>query len=361
MAFLLFLLYIHSIISCVETLPIVTGNCGQAHLPDGVPQFDCCPPATNITAYKEFKPTKISSIPVRVRRPAHLVDEEYIEKYKKAMKLMKELPATDPRSFQQQANVHCAYGTEAYEQFGFPGYQVQIHHSWLFFPWHRLYLYFHEKILGKLIGDPTFALPFWNWDTPAGMQFPSLYTDPSSPLYDPNRNQDHQPPTLMDLSWFPNTKNSTMTTQHRISMNLALMHQQMVVGANTTSRFLGLPYRAGDKPNPGAGTLETLPHGSVHAWVGDRRNLHLEDMGHFYSTARDPIFFSHHANIDRLWTLWKMMGARRRRDDYTNPDWLDSSFVFFDENAEPVRVKVKDCLDIKKLGYVYEDVDVLWE
>ena len=31
----------------------------------------------------------------------------------------------------------------------------------------RFYLYFHERILGKLIGDDTFALPFWNWTRPA--------------------------------------------------------------------------------------------------------------------------------------------------------------------------------------------------
>ncbi|MFS7947023.1 putative catechol oxidase [Helianthus anomalus] len=43
---------------------------------------------------------------------------------------------------------------------GFPDIEIQIHNSWLFFPFHRWYLYFYERILGKLINDPTFALPF---------------------------------------------------------------------------------------------------------------------------------------------------------------------------------------------------------
>ncbi|CAN1812747.1 Polyphenol oxidase, chloroplastic [Linum perenne] len=94
---------------------------------------------------------------------------------------MKALPAIDPRSFEQQANIHCACGTEAYQQFGFPGYQVRIHISWLFFLWHMLYTYFHEKIPGKLIGDPTFALSFWNWDIQTEMQLPLLVHRPKFP------------------------------------------------------------------------------------------------------------------------------------------------------------------------------------
>ncbi|EMS64469.1 Polyphenol oxidase, chloroplastic [Triticum urartu] len=90
---------------------------------------------------------------------------------------MKQLPADDPRSFEQQWHVHCAYCDAAYDQVGFPDLELQIHNCWLFFPWHRFYLYFHERILGKLIGDDTFALPFWNWDAPAGMTLPAIYAE----------------------------------------------------------------------------------------------------------------------------------------------------------------------------------------
>ncbi|KAK7401434.1 hypothetical protein VNO78_12917 [Psophocarpus tetragonolobus] len=81
-------------------------------------------------------------------------------------------------------------------------------------------------------------------------------------------------------------------------------------------------------------------------------------MGTLYSAARDPIFYSHHGNIDRLWSIWKTLGGKRK--DLTDPDWLDSGFLFYDENKNLVRVKTKDCLDSRKLGYVYQDVDIPW-
>ncbi|KAK4385206.1 (+)-larreatricin hydroxylase, chloroplastic [Sesamum angolense] len=80
-------------------------------------------------------------------------------------------------------------------------------------------------------------------------------------------------------------------------------------------------------------------------------------MGTFYAAARDPIFYAHHANIDRLWIIWvDKLGGKV----FSDPDWLDSSFMFYNEEAKPVIVKVKDCLDPTTLGYVYEDIDIPW-
>lgn len=81
-------------------------------------------------------------------------------------------------------------------------------------------------------------------------------------------------------------------------------------------------------------------------------------MGSFYSAARDPIFSAHHANIDRLWTIW-----RRLRDDIpeiVDPAWLDTYFYFHDENAQLVRVKLSNCLDFDRLPYIYVEADLPW-
>lgn len=168
---------------------------------------------------------------MRTRQAAHLVDKNYIAKYKEAISLMKALPADDPRNFTQQANVHCAYCDGAYDQIGFPDLELQVHQSWLFLPWHRYYLYFFERILGKLIKDDTFALPFWNWDAPAGMRMPAIYADPSSPLYDKLRDAKHQPPAVLDLDYA--LVDSTDTEQQVIASNLTIMYRQMVSGAKT--------------------------------------------------------------------------------------------------------------------------------
>ncbi|KAF5727201.1 aureusidin synthase-like [Tripterygium wilfordii] len=87
---------------------------------------------------------------------------------------MKSLPYDDPRSFMRQADMHCLYCTGAYNQ-QHTNYPLNIHGSWLFFPWHRMMMYFHERILRSLIANDTFALPFWAWDIPDGMMTPEMY------------------------------------------------------------------------------------------------------------------------------------------------------------------------------------------
>ncbi|KAL0921846.1 hypothetical protein M5K25_008959 [Dendrobium thyrsiflorum] len=314
----------------------------------------------------------LPSSPLRIRPAAHLVDSRYISQYSRAVQLMKDLPKSDPRSFFQQANIHCAYCNGAYDQLGFSNLRLLIHRSWLFFPWHRLYLYFHERILAKLIGDDSFALPFWNWDSPDGMRIPSMYlnnipintsssSSSSSSLYHPNRDPSHQPPVMVDLN-FPEDGNNVGSDQAvvypSVDDNLRIMYRQMMENGATTELFLGSAFRAGEQPEPGPGSVEVIPHNTVHSWTGDPRKQNREDMGAFYSAARDPIFFAHHANIDRLWLVWKSLG--RKHKDFSDSDWLDSAFLFYDEEARLVRVKVRDCLDIDRLRYRYQQVENPW-
>ncbi|XP_028775501.1 polyphenol oxidase, chloroplastic-like [Neltuma alba] len=333
-------------------------TCGPPDLPSGVEPTNCCPPVSSKIIDFKFPPSK----PLRVRSAAHLVTADQLAKYKKAIELMKALPSDDPRSFTQQANVHCAYCDGAYHQAGFPDLDLQVHNSWLFFPFHRWYLYFHERILGNLIGDPSFSLPFWNWDSPPGMQIPAIYTDSASSLYDALRSAKHQPPAITDLDFNIDDDSSTSQNSNNgrsvISSNLTIMYRQMVSNAKTPTLFFGSAYRAGDEPDPGAGSIENIPHGPVHLWTGDNTQPNYEDMGTFYSAGRDPIFFGHHSNVDRMWSIWKTLGGKRR--DISDPDWLNSGFLFYDENKNLVRVKVKDCLDTRKLGYFYQDVELPW-
>ncbi|GMH05427.1 hypothetical protein Nepgr_007267 [Nepenthes gracilis] len=106
--------------------PEVT-KCGKADLPAAAKGLNCCPPAT--TKVVEFRALPPSNGTPRVRPAAHLANREYIEKNKKALSLMKGLPDSDPRSFTQQANVHCAYCDGAYHQVGFPDLNLQVHNS----------------------------------------------------------------------------------------------------------------------------------------------------------------------------------------------------------------------------------------
>lgn len=223
------------------------------------------------------------------------------------------------------------------------------------------YLYFFERIAARLLGEPGFALPFWGWDVPEGMRMPAEFSNSSSPLYDPVRNPAHAPPTLVDLD-FAHVENN-LTDEQQVQQNLRIMYKQMIGNAALPSLFYGQPFRAGQSDRPGPGTVELTPHNTMHTWTGDLTFHNVEDMGTYYSAGRDPLFYPHHSNIDRLWEAWRDVGAAhgyRGHVDFTDSDWLDSSFLFYDEEARLVRITVRDVLDIDKLRYRFDGVGMPW-
>ncbi|MED6156701.1 hypothetical protein PIB30_016857 [Stylosanthes scabra] len=329
--------------------PVVTDpkSCGLPNLPAGAQPIPCCPPhidSDNITDFV-FPP----KLPPRVRKPAHLLTPQEAADYKEAIRLMRALPEDDPRSFTQQAKIHCAYCHDSYV---LPGStappQVKVHFNWLFAPFHRWYLYFYERILGSLINKPDFALPFWNWDHPDGMYIPDIFNDRRSSLYDAKRNANHLPPVLIDLNW----NKRVGDTSGDVDANLSKVYTN-IAAVKAPDSFFGKSFT----PAAAMGTLEGL-HNTGHSWTGDPTDPNGEDMGSFYSAGRDPIFYCHHSNVDRLWKIWK---DKFEGEDFTDDDYLNTSFLFYNENSELIRVKVKDCLDSSPLGYTYADVPIPWE
>jgi polyphenol oxidase len=227
-------------------------KCFVANLPNyAITNTNCCPPIPSPFKFKDFKDFASSNIPLKVRKPFHLLDEETIAKFEKGIALMKALPKNDPRSFYQQSKIHCAYCNGAYhQQYPFENLQVDIHRSWLFFPFHRMYLYFFERILGNLIGDPNFALPFWSWDSIEGMQMPKYFTPLNSSLYHKLRHQNHMPPHVVDLNYNAWEVEKFVPPIKQISFNHATMYKQMVL-ASTKELFMGSPLRLGDESHPG--------------------------------------------------------------------------------------------------------------
>jgi tyrosinase len=104
-------------------------------------------------------------------------------------------------------------------------------------------------------------------------------------------------------------------------------------------------------PNHGAsphGRLESSPHDSVHGSIGGY-------MGSFGTAARDPIFWLHHCNIDRLWNVWLTMGGGR--SDPKNSTWCNQVFQFFNENGTQVGIRVRDVINaLAQLKYRYPGV-----
>ncbi|PIA47837.1 hypothetical protein AQUCO_01400432v1 [Aquilegia coerulea] len=316
----------------------------------------CCPPKSESNEpVIDFEFPDLSA-PLRVRKRAHLPDRDYIAKYARALSIMKSLPYDDPRSFGRQADIHCLYCTGAYNQ-KYTNEGLSIHRSWFFFPWHRMMIYFHERILASLIDDDTFSLSFWNWDAPEGMLTPEMYFE--EPFIDIERSDNHvRRPKVADIN-YNYVDDFNLKPDEQISKNLAFMYHQMVSGAKKVELFMGCTYKRGTTGFcNGPGTIEVAPHNALHGWVGKDSNPYLENMGSFHSAARDPIFYAHHSNIDRLWGVWKEL--RNNVPEIIDPDWLDSYFYFHNEKSQLVRIKIRDVLNTTKLGYEYEQIDNPW-
>nr|P43310.1 RecName: Full=Polyphenol oxidase, chloroplastic; Short=PPO; AltName: Full=Catechol oxidase; Flags: Precursor [Spinacia oleracea]AAC49041.1 polyphenol oxidase precursor [Spinacia oleracea]CAA91448.1 polyphenol oxidase [Spinacia oleracea] len=337
---------------------------------DGSVGDHCCPPPFDLNITKDFEFKNYHNHVKKVRRPAHKAyeDQEWLNDYKRAIAIMKSLPMSDPRSHMQQARVHCAYCDGSYPVLGHNDTRLEVHASWLFPSFHRWYLYFYERILGKLINKPDFALPYWNWDHRDGMRIPEIFKEMDSPLFDPNRNTNHLD-KMMNLSFVSDEEGSDVNEDDQYEENILLMRKAMVYPSvsddpNKAELFLGSPYRAGDKMEgdvSGAGILERMPHNSVHVWTRSNTIKGNQDMGAFWSAGRDPLFYCHHSNVDRMWSLWTDVlhgGNFPKTPEYD--DYRNAYFYFYDENANPVRVYVRDSFDTERLGYKYEDQELPW-
>ncbi|RWR84493.1 polyphenol oxidase [Cinnamomum micranthum f. kanehirae] len=350
-------------------------KCHLAQGGEGVNEIDCCPCYPADTQIYGFQ-FPDSCKPVRVRRPAQSLKSEELHKYKEAVAKMKELSNKDPKDplgWTQQANIHCLYCNGAYDQLNSNNDPIQMHFSWLFLPWHRWYLYFHERILGSLIGDDSFALPYWNWDNPNGMYMPDIFADPTSSLFNSNRTLSHYPTALLDYKYnygdpiptTPEEKEKRYSKQHVfcnlwqqvIGKNLTELNSIYKEGLHEPKLFMGSPLRAGGTGSRAlSGRLESL-HGIMHQWVGRDTVPHV-DMGLFSTSARDPLFYGHHSNVDRMWHMYRCM--RGNKIEFEDDDWLNASFLFVDENRHMVKVKVKDCLNTLNLKYTFEEGEQPW-
>lgn len=223
------------------------------------------------------------------------------------------------------------------------------HGSWFFLPWHRMYLRAFELIIQSVLDDDNWSLPYWyaiDPDDRATAVLPPAFREQrdDNNLYTGKRSMPinaGQP--LPDLS------------QALIN---ALNADVYSTAEGTTS------FGSGERAAPSfngeeTGLLEDVPHGGIHGLVGndyDSSGTHVLRrgwMGSFVTAALDPIFWLHHANIDRLWQVWL-----DEDPTHTNPAgdtaWLETSFSFPAAGGGLATWSIGEVLDTTALGYKYE-------
>jgi len=164
-----------------------------------------------------------------------------------------------------------------------------------FLPWHREYLNRFEKAVQSV--DSTLSIPYWDWSSGDSQDTTDIFTDdfigPAGDSLNGNRitsgyfieNDWPIHPELDQLGWGLGLRrsNDLLTPQKLTELeSIGDRAQDAVNGDNDFATFLS--------------ELEGA-HNSVHVWV----NFHMVAM----TSPNDPIFFLHHANIDRLWSKWQ--------------------------------------------------------
>lgn len=213
------------------------------------------------------------------------------------------------------------------------------HQSWFFLPWHRGYLLALEAQIRAAVinlgGPATWALPYWNYFGP-GTQFniPPAFTQQTLPDGSPNPllvNARYGPdgdgniyiPTAPAVASHPGDPNFSPGT-----VTQDCMSNDLYTGddPSTPPPGFGGPQTGFSHAGGTSGNLENNPHNLVHVYVGGsapggQTYGLMSDPG---IAALDPIFYLHHANIDRMWALWNLTPAN------ANPaqsSWLNGPAV----------------------------------
>jgi hypothetical protein len=271
------------------------------------------------------------------------VDGPEIEAFRRGLDVMKRRDAKDPTSWLYQANIHLTRDTPERR-----GWNQCQHGNYYFLPWHRLYCYWLERILRKASGDPAFTLPYWNYASPTARAVPPALRmkewpghPGGNPLYVEERNPEAG--GLNNGALLPASATVTFWNAFRLT--------QFASPSPTGACFGGL-----SKDRPGHHALSTMSafeshHNLIHVLLGGRGGF----MSDLPLSARDPLFFLHHANVDRMWKRWLDQGGGRANPT-NDARWMDARFPFFDEDGKEVEMSVKDCLDSEdQLGYRYDD------
>lgn len=174
----------------------------------------------------------------------------------------------------------------------------QMHGNPRFLPWHRIYLLRLEELLQAV--DPTVCIPYW--DSSEEQAFPSW------------------------LVGFTPTVN-LMGGPHVVTRNIGafatLPDDAAVATAMTNDTF-----------NAFAPALEGI-HNSGHVWVGG-------SMGGVVTAPSDPVFWMHHAEIDRIWAQWQAVNPGE------HPALVGSAAIMDPWPEDEVATR-----DIAALGYTY--------
>ncbi|KAF4628454.1 hypothetical protein G7Y89_g9698 [Cudoniella acicularis] len=203
------------------------------------------------------------------------------------------------------------------------------HGNTLFPLWHRPYLALIEQVMAahaqdaaKSYNSPVYQtaadnlrIPYWDWAA-VPQRFPDLLMWPSIQIITPtgvknvtnplNRYKflNHPEPE----AWFPSDEESYLgsqpwTLRQPDSQNVSQEYLINTQGFGDDGQILTDSISTdwwNASTTAAQGYSFEGPHGSVHLMVGGNGHMSPATFAGF-----DPVFFLHHANVDRLWDMWQ--------------------------------------------------------
>jgi hypothetical protein len=204
------------------------------------------------------------------------------------------------------------------------------HGTIYFYGWHRLFLFYFEQALQDAAGDPNLRLPYWDYTNTANLAMPVEFTTPTyvntsgqtvdNPLYDARRN----------AGW--NSGGTNKLNANNTNIDRALKNADFLDPSSTVQGFQSM--------------VDASPHGTTHCAVNPcKRTV----MGAVAYSSNDPIFWIHHANIDRIWDCWMSISG------HTNPgSIMGKSYTFVNTSGAMVVKTIGNLFDGSLIDYVYE-------
>jgi tyrosinase len=191
-----------------------------------------------------------------------------------------------------------------------------------------MYVYYAERIIRQVCGHPEFTMPYWNYTSSDPAQrgvVPEQFRLPDDPLYS---------------SLYVAARGSLANSGQPIQMHQAGDAMDITDAMSKTT------YSTVDNVQGFCRAIDSNIHGSIHVLTGTSK-----DMGAVPYAGQDPLFFVHHANIDRMWASWNKNGGK---NPATTETWTQKSFVFADANGVRVSRKLSSVFSILSMGYNYD-------
>ncbi|KAF7369148.1 Tyrosinase central domain-containing protein [Mycena venus] len=258
----------------------------------------------------------------------------------------------------------------------------EVHLVGQFLPWHRRLLNMFEVALREECGFQG-ALPYWDWSRDVDSGIPLV----KSPVFDavygfggngadiPNyAGQFGNLSTMASAGWVaPGTGGGCVVDGPFAAYNLSVGP-----GTNTTNHCLQRAFNDNIRGFLSSAKIaEVARQTTFEAFRIELEGapvtatMRLHDGGHNavggemadrYSSPGDPIFYLHHAFLDKLWWQWVGMNFSSRIADMSGRSTVDPPFVNvtldfgLDMMAIAPKVTIREVMDIRNdlLCYIYE-------